>query len=194
MSVIVIAYPPSGGGNHLKNLLCLAGTYENSHELNTENYTNGSREVHSTPGRNMNQWRIDQAKATVGDYIIHGHFGELAPFREEIYNIVDKKIVCITIDTIRDRDLLKTRQHRLGQHNGNKYYLDEEQFYLYRPNMYQTYFGSENTPVFSYPLAELWQPKLTHSHYWHQMCEFLGAVIDIEPVEFLHSKWRSNNF
>ena len=89
----IIAYPPSGGGNHLKNLLCLSGAFANSGDLNLEPYNTGNREVHSTPGRNMNEYRMADALFSTGDFILHGHFGELAPFRSEINNIEQKKFV-----------------------------------------------------------------------------------------------------
>ena len=145
----VIAYPPSGGGNHLKNLLCLSDAFANSSDLNLEPYKTGNREVHSTAGRNMNQYRMDCALSSSGNFILHGHFGELAPYRQTINAIQHKRFVIVTIDTPNDRQLLQARQSRLGQQS-HDYYLHEEQYFLYQAQMYTSYFTGTESEIFSF--------------------------------------------
>jgi len=192
MSVVIIAYPPSGGGNHLKNMLCLDSSFANSKDLNRENYDTGNREVHSTSGRNMQEYRLDEAEAATQDYILHGHFGELAPWRDRINAIEDKKFVVISIITGRDQDLLNNRQQRLGQF-GHEYYLREEQPYLYRPDFYQKYFTGRPENIYTIALNDFWHPELQHYKIIDQLNAFLNKNIDINQAQVLHSQWHNNN-
>jgi hypothetical protein len=192
LQVTIVAYPPSGGGNHLKNLLCLSRYFSNSNDLDPAPYDSGNREVHSTPGRNMNQYRMADAIASTGNFLLHGHFGELAAYKESINNIRNKKFVLITIDNSRDRNLLQQRQSRLGQHS-NEYYLHEEQYFLYQPDMYRTYFTGQESDIFSFPLTELWHPVINHTTTWDCLNSFLGIYIDLAQAQRLHDQWRANN-
>ena len=188
----IIAYPPSGGGNHLKNLLCLSGAFANSNDLNLEPYETGNREVHSTSGRNMNEYRMSAALASSGDFILHGHFGELAPYRKTINSIQNKRFVIVTIDAPQDRRLLQNRQSRLGQQS-HEYYLHEEQYFLYQSAMYSTYFTGEESAIFSFPLTELWHPVINYTTAWDRLNSFLGINIDLAQAQQLHDQWRANN-
>jgi len=193
MTALVIAYPPSGGGNHLKNILCLDKSFGNSSDLNTEVYTNGEREVHSTSGRNVQPFRVEAAAQDPHrEYIIHGHFGELATQRDQINAIVDKKFIVVTIDTNRDRYLLNIRQNRLGQMS-HPYYLDEEQPYLYQPYFYQTYFTGLPENIYTIALNDFWHPNLTAHDIIPGLNTFLNKNVDQEQAQVLHNHWHINN-
>lgn len=192
MTVVVIAYPPAGGGNHLKNMLCLDPSFANSNELDHSKYRLGCREVHSTSGRNMQEYKIAQAESAEQDYILHGHFGELAPWRDRINAVIDKKFIIVTIDNQRDQDLLDTRQHRLGQF-GHDYYLREEQPYLYQSEFYQTYFTGRLENIYTIALNDFWNPVLDQSQIIQQLNSFLNKNIDVEQAQILHQCWHSNN-
>lgn len=193
MSALVVAYPPSGGGNHLKNILCLDKSFGNSSDLNVEVYTQGDREVHSTSGRNVTLEKV--AKVVTDphqEYIIHGHFGELATYRDQINSIVDKKFIILTIDTVRDRYLLNIRQHRLGQMS-HEYYLNEEQPYLYQPYFYQTYFTGLSQNIYTIALNDFWHPDLNKYNIVQRLNNFLNKTIDAEQAQVLHHHWHINN-
>ena len=192
MTIVVIAYPPSAGGNHLKNMLCIDPGFANSNDLDRSKYTNGDREVHSTPGRNVQECKITAAQSSAEDYIIHGHFGELAIERDQINSIVDKKFVVITIDTPRDRYLLSIRQNRLGQMS-HEYYLNEEQLYLYQPYFYQTYFTGLPKNIYTIALNDFWHPDLNKYKIVQQLNTFLNKNVDQEQAQFLHTHWHKNN-
>lgn len=192
MTVVVIAYPPSAGGNHLKNILCLDRSFANSKDLDRTKYTNGDREVHSTSGRNMQEYRIDEAEHSNADYILHGHFGELAPWRQRINLIQDKKWILISIDSPDDRSLLTERQHRLGQF-GHEYYLNEEQPFLYQSEFYQSYFTGTAENIYTIALNDFWNPDLAQSQIIQQLNVFLNKNIDQEQAQVLHSQWHINN-
>lgn len=192
MTVVVIAYPPGGGGNHLKNILCLDSSFGNSSDLDTEVYTGGKREVHSTTGRNMQEYRLDEAEASYQDYILHGHFGELAPWRSRIDAIKNKKLIVLSIDSKRDQDLLDIRQHRLGQW-GHEYYLREEQPYLYQAEFYQIYFTTQLENIYTIALNEFWHPSLDEHNIIRRLNSFLNKTIDGEQAQVLHHHWHINN-
>jgi len=190
MPVVVIAYPPSAGGNHLKNMLCIDPSFANSNDLDRSKYTKGDREVHSTPGRNIQDYRISAAETATADYIIHGHFGELATQRDRINALADKKIIVLTIDTERDKFLLNTRQHRLGQMS-HPYYLDEEQPYLYQPYFYQTYFTGRPENIYTIALNDFWHPNVDNIILG--LNTFLNKNVDQEQAQVLHNHWHINN-
>ena len=192
MSVIIIAYPPSGGGNHLKNMLCLDSSFANSSDLDRSQYIRGEREVHSTTGRNMQEYRMDEAEHATEDYILHGHFGELAPWQDRISAIEDKKFVVLSIDTKRDQDLLDNRQHRLGQW-GHEYYLREEQPYLYQPAFYQKNFNSQLYNIYTMALHDFWNPDLQQSQIIQRLNTFLNKNVDVSEAQILHRQWHINN-
>jgi hypothetical protein len=190
MTVIIIAYPPSGGGNHLKNILCLDKSFANSSDLNLENYNNGKREVHSTTGRNINESRIQAAANTDQDYILHGHFGELAPWRNQLNAIANKKWLVLSFDTKRDRYLLNERQHRLGQF-GHEYYLNEEQPFLYQQEFYQSYFTGTPENIYTLSIDNFWNPNITKTV--DTLNCFLNKSINAEQAQVLHRQWHINN-
>jgi len=192
MTVVVIAYPPSGGGNHLKNMLCLDSSFANSADLDRSNYIEGNREVHSTHGRNIQEYRMHEAETTHSDYILHGHFGELAPWRQRINNIANKVWLLINIDLLNDRRLLNIRQNRLGQF-GHEYYLNEEQPYLYQPEFYQSYFTGSAETIYTIALTDFWNPDLGESKIIQQLNAFLNKNIDQAQAQILHSQWHINN-
>ena len=193
MTALVIAYPPSGGGNHLKNILCLDKSFANSSDLDVNVYTRGEREVHSTSGRNVSIERVTAAAADLHhEHIIHGHFGELATQRDQINSIVDKKFVVITIDTPRDRYLLSIRQNRLGQMS-HEYYLNEEQLYLYQPYFYQTYFTGLPENIYTIALNDFWHHDLNKYKIIQHLNTFLNKNVDQEQAQFLHTHWHKNN-
>lgn len=192
MTVVVIAYPPAGGGNHLKNMLCVDSSFANSADLNRTNYIEGNREVHSTCGRNMQAYRMQEAETAQGDYILHGHFGELAPWRSRINAIEDKKFIVLSIDTNRDQDLLDNRQHRLGQF-GHEYYLREEQPYLYQSEFYQTYFTGRPENIYTIALSNFWNPDLAQSQIIQQLNTFLNKNVNQAEAQVLHTHWHINN-
>lgn len=193
MTALIIAYPPSAGGNHLKNILCLDSSFGNSSDLDIEVYTSGNREVHSTPGRNVYAERVKNASDDPHhDHIIHGHFGELATQRDAINAIADKKFIILTIDTPRDRYLLNNRQGRLGQIS-HEYYLNEEQPYLYQPVFYQTYFTGLDQNIYTISINEFWHPDLDQYKIIQGLNSFLNKNVDQSQAQFLHNHWHKNN-
>ena len=135
MSAIIISYPPGAGGNHLKNILCLDRNFANSGDLNLAVYDEPIQPpgtVHSRPGRNVHEYIVnDIVNSPDQRWILHGHYGELAPHREKINSITEKTFVLISINRPRDQELLTRRQQRLG-YGHHPYWNQEEQPYLYR--------------------------------------------------------------
>lgn len=202
MPAVIIAYPPMAGGNHFKNLLCLETSFANSSDFDPAVYEHAHAPVspfqpvgtvHSTSGRNVHKYLFEKIFAEPEKtWIIHGHFGELAPFRNELNLINNKKYIIITIDSETDRKLLFERQERLGGTSGHPYYLDEEQPYLYQPPMYSTYFTSDNTLNTSVACA--WDPDLTRSKLIDTWNEYLNINIDITRAQHYHTLWWESNF
>lgn len=198
MSAVVIAYAPGAGGNHLKNLLCLESTFGNSPDLDSTVYSTATQPpgtVHSIPGRNVRADLIEKyCNNPDKTWIIHGHFGELAPYRSQINAIENKKFIVISIDSDQDRQLLTKRQERLG-HRQHPYYINEEQPYLYKSEVYTSYFTA-TTPedVCVIPLYEAWHPNLVESKIIARLNNFLNININIDTAQTLHNRWWELNF
>ena len=196
MSAVIVAYCPAAGGNHLKNILSLSSAFANQAEMDLSVYdqvdqTSGA--VHSINGRNVQDIFIDRMQAHPDQcWLMSGHFGELAPVRSALSEI-DKKFIIVTIDNSVDRQLLKNRQTRLGQHC-HPYWLEEEQPYLYRPRMYQTYFNVDSVNIATISLYDLWHPTLCDHAVINKLNDFLNINIDAESAQNLQQKWWQGNF
>lgn len=199
MSAVVLSYAPGAGGNHIKNLLCLDHGFANSSDLNPTVYDlneNKTGTVHSIPGRNLHEDLLDRVLDNPDRrWIIHGHWGELAPYRDKINRISNKKFVLITIDQARDQELLMTRMIRLG-HPLHNYYISEEQPCLYRSSMYvQSFFNAATQEdVCQIPLYEVWHPDLAVSQLLPSLNLFLGTNLRQDLCQMLHDKWWKLNF
>lgn len=198
MAGTIVSYAPGAGGNHLKNIMCLDSSFGNSHDLDVGVYsvdTQPPGTVHSIPGRNVHEVYIDQyLTQPEKNFIIHGHFGELAPYRDKINSIEQKKFILIGIDTQRDQDILSKRQERLG-HKQHPYYISEEQPFLYQPAMYTSYFnGKTQEDVCVIPLYEAWHPDLKEHDIIGRLNRFLNINIDLSRAQELHDLWWKLNF
>lgn len=199
MSAVIVAYCPSAGGNHLRNILCLSSSFINSTDFDSTIYDRAdqtSGTVHGIAGRNIQEEYLKRVVDNPMDcFALAGHFGELAEHRETLLNI-EKKFIIISIDTAQDRRLLERRQQRLCQQS-HPYWLDEEQPFLYRPAMYQSYFATLPSNILTIPLYDLWHPTFNDNRVIHCINDFLNIDIDtsdIGPTHTLHKKWRANNF
>lgn len=195
MSATIISYIPGAGGNHLKNLMCTYAGFANSNELNVDVY-NGQTEppgtAHSVPGRNLHDHVVNRVLDKPDlHWLMLGHFGELALWREKINSISDKKWILITINTQLDRNLLKTRHERLQQHT-HPYWLNEEQMYLYQPPMYHSYFPGHTDNILTISLKEFWNPKV--DKFIEKINSFLNINVPIIDAQKLHDLWWQQNF
>jgi hypothetical protein len=138
----------------------------------------------------MNETRIQAAAGAEQDYILHGHFGELAPWRTQLNSIANKKWLLISINDVRDRYLLNERQHRLGQF-GHDYYLNEEQPFLYQPEFYQNYFTGTPESIYTLSIDDFWNPDITKTI--NNLNSFLNKSINAEQAQVLHRQWHINN-
>jgi hypothetical protein len=196
MSAVIVAYCPASGGNHLKNILSLSSVFANQREMDLTVYDRAdqtSGAVHSVSGRNVQDIFIDRMiQHPEQCWLLSGHFGELAPVRQSLL-AVDCKFLIVTIDQLVDRRLLERRQQRLGQHC-HPYWLEEEQLYLYQPQMYQTYFGVDPASTATISLYDLWHPTLCDYTVITKINEFLNINIDRESAQNLQQKWWNSNF
>jgi hypothetical protein len=196
MAAVIVAYCPAAGGNHLKNLLSLSSSFANHAEMDLTVYDRAdqtSGAVHSIDGRNVQDVFIDRMLDHPSQcWLLSGHFGELAPIKSTLLT-VDKKFLIITIDTVIDRRLLERRQQRLGQHC-HPYWLEEEQLYLYQPEMYQTYFNVDPANIATVSLYDLWHPTLQDGTVITKINQWLDIDIELDTAQNLQKKWWDSNF
>jgi hypothetical protein len=203
MAINIIAYPPGGGGNHLRNLCDLSDRFRDQWPWDwVKKQSVGLRcydqplgppgEVHSLPGRNIHEVFVTHINDNPLDqYLLQGHFGELAPHACYIRSWQDVKWLLLTMDSEQDRHLLRQRQTRLQYH---PYWLDEEQIFLYRPEMYQHYFAADTAAMRTLPLSLLWQRDIYGSGVLAGLEQAFGLNIDPDLAQTLHTKWCDLNF
>ena len=180
----------------MKNIFCLDKTFANSTDLDLTCY-DGTRQpagtVHSVPGRNVRPHIVDRILAQPDKkWLLHGHWGELMPYRSSIASPQNKWLL-LTINTEQDRKLITTRHMRLNQHP-HPYWLDEEQLYLYQPDMYRLYFGAQIQNIFELSLEEFWHPDLQQHKVIQRINDFFLINIDLEQAQNLHDTWWKQNF
>ena len=203
MPVNIIAYPPGGGGNHLRNLCDLDGRYMDQwpwdwvreQHVGLLPYVNPPGqpgEVHSLPGRNIHEVFVDEISTHPGShYLLQGHFGELAPYADAIRSWPTVRWLIMTMDDAQDRDLLRQRQHRLQYH---PYWQDEEQIFLYRPEMYIKFFGAVQANIHRISVRQFWQRDIIASETLAVIQKAFDIEIDPDTAQALHHKWCALNF
>jgi hypothetical protein len=192
-----VAYIPGGGGNHLKNIMSLDPSFANSDDLDESVYSEITQPVgtvHSVPGRNLHEVYLQRAIDEPNrSWLLLGHFGELALWRDKILSIYEKRVVLITIDHDVDRRLIMERNDRLQQ-NIHPYWLNEEQYFLYQPAIYNTYFRVAAQDIFSIPLHHFWHPDLQKYHIVDRLNSRFGLNIPVDRAQRLHDLWWKYNF
>ena len=184
MTTIIIPFPPGGGGNHLKNILVS--------EISKLNYTGLT--VHQTPGSNLQASQIETALANPeAVHVLHGHFGEIMSYQNQIRNIKDKKFIVICSDNLHDRQLLSKRQKQIGCFTfepGD--YFEGEQVFLYESFMYHHYFDVSMENIMNIPISEWFVENITP--VIDKINYFLKINLEVNVVNQLHKIWYRNNF
>lgn len=197
MPCTICYYIPGGGGNHLKNLLSITGGFCNSHDFDPAVYSDVPQPtgtVHSVPGRNIHEGLVHEVcNSRDQDWLLLGHFGELAPWRETIREWPDVRWIILSIDSEQDRMLLRSRHQRLQQHI-HPYWLDEEQPWLYHRDMCAKYFGADETKVITISLEDFWCPDVNQSQWITQCEQFLKLTVPRQAAQTLHDIWWRYNF
>lgn len=203
MAINIIAYPPGAGGNHLRNLCDLDGRFQDQwpwswvreQRVGLQAYDTPlgpPGEVHSLPGRNIHEVFVDEIDARPGEhYLLQAHFGELAPYARSIRSWPSVRWLVITMDQPSDRELLRQRQHRLQYH---PYWLDEEQIFLYRPEIYTLFFGANPDKIELLPVTHIWERDIVISGVIGTLQQAFDLSIDADMAQTLHNKWCDLNF
>jgi hypothetical protein len=184
MTTIIIVFPPAAGGNHLKNII--AGDI-------SKLYYNGPT-VHQSPGQNLQIKSVNEAVANSQETnILHGHFGEIMSYQNQIREIKNKKFIVICNDNAQDHLLLFTRRKRLGYATFKKgEYFEGEQVFLYEPFMYHYYFDEPMENIMNIPISEWFVEDITS--VINRINYFLKINLDVNAVNKLHNIWYRNNF
>jgi hypothetical protein len=184
MTTIILPFPPGGGGNHLKNILV----------SNISNLTYDSPTVHQTPGGNLQAGQVNAVLANAeATHVLHGHFGEIMSYQNQIQNIKDKKFIIICNDNSTDHRLLSERRTQLGYYNfKNGDYFEGEQVFLYEPFMYHYYFDTPMENIMNIPISEWFVEDI--SSVINKINYFLKINLDVDAVNTLHKMWYRNNF
>jgi hypothetical protein len=189
MALVFVVFPPGGGGNHLKNIV--ASCYD-AIEL-SDVYKDHKKTVHAHVGNNLQRQQVEDAVNHQNQiHVLHGHFGEVMSFQQEIRNIADKKFVVISPETPDDRKLLNNRRKGLGYASlVDDDYFDHEQVFLYECFMYHQYFQVPLDCIMNISISELFTEDITPAI---NRLEFLLQIpINKEKINNMHTTWIKAN-
>ena len=88
MTVAIVVFPPTAGGNHLRNLISLSRNYSDNFDDLIYQQKNT---VHAYPGRNLKKEQFTNILIGNNDHLLHGHFGEIMSYQHQIREIENKK-------------------------------------------------------------------------------------------------------
>ena len=184
MTTIIIVFPPAAGGNHLKNII----------EGAIFKLTYNSPTVHQTPGNNLRNEIVEEVLTNPqATNILHGHFGEIMSYQNQIRDIKDKKFIIICNDNTTDHELLSKRRKQLGYPILTKgEYFEGEQVFLYEPFMFYHYFDTPMENIINIPISEWFVEDITP--VINKINCFLKINLDVVAVNKLHKIWYRNNF
>lgn len=189
MATVFVVFPPGAGGNHLRNIIVSCYKETDTSKL----YSKQKTTVHSTMGSNLQDDQISNAVQHQDQmHVLHGHFGEIMSFQQQVRNIVDKKFVIISPDTVKDRRLLNNRRRALGYVNDiDGDYFDGEQVFLYEPFMYHWYFQVPMDHITNISVSE-WFTKDIDS-VLNKLSYALRVSINKEQINYMHTNWIEAN-
>jgi hypothetical protein len=184
MTTIIIPFPPGAGGNHLKNII-VGDIFKLNYNAPT---------VHQTPGNNLQVSQVETALSNPQvTHVLHGHFGEIMSYQNQIQDIKDKKFIIICNDNSTDHKLLTERRKQLGYsilEPGD--YFEGEQVFLYEPFMYHHYFDTPMENIMNIAISEWFVEDV--SSVIDRINYFLKINLDVNTVNKLHKIWYRNNF
>lgn len=191
MSAIIVSFPPGAGGNHLRNII--------SHRDNLDTllsvYDTKNITAHLSPGNNIKKDDIDIVLLDqLSTHVLHGHFGEIMSFHNEIQKLKDKKFIILSPDSSIDRAMLNLRRQRLGkEYNSIKDndYFNGEQVFLYEPLMYQYYFQLQLENIMNISISEWFASDITL--VVERINRFCNFKIDTIKASTLHNIWIEGN-
>lgn len=198
MSLTLVVYAPGAGGNHLKNLLCLANSYANNDDLIPEVYESPDPdrppgEVWCVGGRNLQDIFFDRmTTAPEKSWVLAAHVGEMFQYQTQLNLIANKKIVVIDLEDQQCRRRLDQRQVRLGQCI-HPYWLDEELVWMYRSETLAKIFHSHAAQYMQISIKNFWSKHFVNSPEFDQLAAFLNVSVDRVRANRYHDIWHSAN-
>lgn len=190
MPTIFIAFPPAAGGNHCKNMIdfCLGKNFPVEYL-----YKKKSPTAHADPGSNLQNTHLEAALNDPDQWhVLHGHFGEILSFANQIRKIIDKRFILISPDSSDDRRFLNHRRKKLGlfalQDNG---YFDFEQVFLYESFMYHYYLEVPMEKIINISINEWFTNDI--DLILDKIAVLLDTNINKQSFHEYHTLWLENN-
>jgi hypothetical protein len=189
MSTVFVVFPPGGGGNHLRNII--VSCYKDTDILTL--YGTQTKTVHFfEPGNNLQYNQIENAVSNQDQiHVLHGHFGEVMSFQQQVRSIVDKKFIILSPDTPNDRKLLNERRKSIGYINQTDDYFDAEQVFLYEPFMYHWYFQVPMDNIMNISISEWFVTDI--DSVLDRISYFLKLPMNKEQISNIHNIWVKVN-
>lgn len=183
---IIIAFPPGAGGNHLKNII--------TSDVEKLDYTTRTVHQHQIGGnrRNLQSTQIRQATTDPhAGHVLHGHFGEIMSFRDEIRIIQNKKFIIVSPGSLTDQNMLNQRLQKIGNQYIRDGYFKGEQVFLYEAFIYHYCFQIPMENIMNIAISEWFIPDITQ--VVHRLNFFLKSNLDPIKINKLHSVWYKLN-
>lgn len=202
MTIAFISFPAAAGGNHLRNIIVSGSDflddYQYKKSIDDQYKIHGPMNVHgadigsSSLLGNINSFKLHQALMNPSlNSLLYGHFAELMSLRDDIRQIRDKKIIILSIDTSRCKQILSNRSAAINlQVIQGEYYIGEQVF-LYESFMYCNLFNTKQSNIMNIGIHEWFQADI--SDILNRLSFFLGAKFDYTKCQEMHSIWAKKN-
>jgi len=189
--VIFVVFPPGSGGNHLRNMIVSLLGKDREIDLL---YTKKNMRVHAKTGPNLQLENIQNAiDHPDGVHVLHGHFGEIMSYRDQIRSITNKKFVVLSLNTADDRKLLNQRCRHLNYPHAflDENYFNFEQVFLYESFMYHLYFQVPMEHIISISITE-WLARDIDT-VLDRLSWLLCVNINKTDIARMHCLWLEDN-
>jgi hypothetical protein len=136
--------------------------------------------------------KIEQLAYQDQVHVVHGHFGEIMSFQNQIRAIPDKKFIILSPDTPEDSAMLNKRRLAVGQTqlvDGD--YFDGEQVFLYEPFMYHWYFQTPMDNIMNVSISDWFTQDI--DSVLDKLSYFLRCTVDKDKINSIHKDWIEAN-
>jgi len=202
MTTAFISFPAAAGGNHLRNIIVNSSDFLNDYQykesIDNQYRADGIMNVHgadigsSSIDGNINSFKLHRSLLNPSsNSLLYGHFAELMSLRNDIKQIRDKKIIILSIDTDRCKQIIYSRSKDIGLQRAEGEYFIGEQVFLYESFMYCSLFNTKQSDVMNIGIHEWFKTDI--SDIIDRLSFFLGVKFDYNKCQEMHSIWAKKN-
>ena len=195
---VFIVFPPCAGGNHLRNMILYSTDFfgVDFHDSIEAQYKDNRKDVHATDighenfERNLTAYKLHQTVINPGkNHLFYGHFAEFSSHKDLIKTMHDVKIVLLSPETDRCKNILTRRVADINGNHINGYFV-EEQVFLYEWYVYKELFKIRKNNIMNISISELFSENITDA--MTRISQLISSPFT-NSYTILHKLWLNKN-